>query len=244
MVKYATLFCTMIVCCLSSVKSQEIYTSGAGETIFSLGDVDAGADPIKNVLRFSPFFNYQQQVHFDFSNHVGFYTGLCVRNVGLITHTVEGYKIKERSYSLGLPAVLKLGNFSKGINLGVGVEAELMFAWKRKIFVGDTKTKNSAWFSNNVNIFNPSVLAEVRFYKGIYVRFKYYLLDFLNYKGLTIPTPLLNPTTKVLPDYGTSSKLFYLSFGTVFGKKDLKSTKTVNTQTSYTTTDGFFPSVD
>lgn len=224
-----------------SVKAQtDIYLGFAGETIFSLGNVDAGADPMKDVVRFAPFFNLAQQVHFDFSKLVGFYTGLGVRNVGLISHTVEGYKIKERSYGLGIPLVLKIGNLAKGINLGLGGEAELMFAWKRKIFVGDTKTKNAAWFSDNVNIFNPSLLAEVRFYKGTYIRFKYYLDDFLNYQGLVIPTPTLPTTTKTLPEYGKSSQLMYISIGTVVTNKKSSSSAPSGTQTRSKKADGFF----
>jgi hypothetical protein len=81
-----------------------------------------------------------------------------------------------------------------------------MFAYKRKIFVDDSKSKSSAWFSDNVNLFNPSAFVEFNFSKGPYIRFKYYLMDFLNYQGITISE------TKIA-DYGPKSPLFYISIG-------------------------------
>lgn len=229
-----------------SPSGPDIYTASAGETIFSWGDVDAGTDPVKNVVRFSPFFNIGQQVHFDFSNSVGFYTGLDLRNVGLITHTTNQgveVKIKERSYGLGLPIVLKVGNFKKGMNLGVGGEAELMFAWKRKIFVGDdTKTKEHEWFSDNVNVFNPSLLAEVKFSGGGYIRFKYYLDDFLQYQegGLTLPALPIPGNT--LPDYAQSSTLMYISAGLVVSNKEMEDDLSGIKANSNHRNDGFFRS--
>src|SRR5215471_17384958 len=160
--------------------AQHAYLASAGEVIFSYGKV-TGNDSLKAIVRFAPFFNYQEQIHYDFNNNFGVYSGLGIRNVGLISHYNNGQVIiKERSYALGLPLALKIGQMN-GIKLDVGAEAELMFAYKRKIEIGSDKTKFSQWFSSNVNIFNPSLFAEVSFKGGEYVRFKYYLDDFLNY---------------------------------------------------------------
>jgi hypothetical protein len=115
-------------------------------------------------------------------------------------------RVKERSYSLGLPLALKLGNVDNGTHFTIGAEAELMFVYKRKIFVDDGKFKTYEWFSDNVNLFNPSAFAEVNFKHGVYIRFKYYLMDFLNYEGIEISGTQLR-------DYGQSSPLFYVSIG-------------------------------
>ncbi|MBA3647500.1 MAG: hypothetical protein H0W62_02945 [Chitinophagales bacterium] len=202
-----------------SVRAQKIYTASAGETIFSLSNMQAGNDDAKPVIRFSPFLNYQQQLHFEYSNNVGFYTGLGIRNAGFINKFGDSLKVKERSYSLGVPVVFTFGNLTNGFNLGIGAEAEFMFAWKRKVFVNDSKTKYSQWFSDNVNFFNPSVLVEVKFHTGQYIRLKYYLRDFLQYQpgGLFLPN-----NQGILPDYARSSKLFYISLGSVVFKKNLK----------------------
>lgn len=198
-----------------------------------MGIVGSDSADLSAVVRFSPVFNLQEQFHHDFSDHVGIYTGLGVRNVGLITHYIDSIgneeKIKERSYSLGVPLALKLGDLKGGTNLAFGAEAEIMYAYKRKIMVGDHKDKISGWFDDNVNIFNPSVFAEMKFHRGQYIRFKYYLLDFLDYKGIK----LLDG--EILSDYGPESPLFYISIGVVSPhmKSKKKPPATGTTQSSY-----------
>jgi hypothetical protein len=203
-----------------STRAQSGYWMSAGEMIFSYGSVEApSAVDITPVVRWSPVFNFQGQYHYDFSSSVGIYTGLGIRNVGLIsridfvdssdvgaTPIQKEARVKERSYSLGLPLALKLGDVDDGTHFTIGAEAELMFVYKRKIFVDDGKFKTYEWFSDNVNLFNPSAFAEVNFKYGVYIRFKYYLMDFLNYEGIEISGTQLR-------DYGQSSPLFYLSIG-------------------------------
>lgn len=237
-----SLFCLLCFAGLFSVEgySQDYYLASAGESIFSVGTVDAGSADIRPVLRWSPVFNFQEQLHFDFGRAFGIYTGLGMRNVGLISKIDYSFEtapdvmvgrtatVKERSYSAGLPLMLKLGSMDDGVYFAAGAEAEVMFAYKRKLFEGGNKTKYSRWFNDNVTIFNPSVMAEVHFPKGQYIRFKYYLNDFLNYKGLT----LIDGT--YLPDYGVKSPLFYISFGAVTLKKPVKeSTQSISTQTAW-----------
>ncbi len=220
--------------------SQGYYLASAGESIFSIGTVDAGDADIRPVLRWSPVFNFQEQVHFDFSNTFGIYTGLGIRNVGLISKvdyllsddfggTIQKtVTIKERSYAMGLPLIFKLGDMKDGVYFAAGAEAELMFAYKRKIIDENTKNKTSRWFDDNVNLFNPSVMAEVHFPKGQYLRFKYYLLDFLDYKGIKLIDGV------ELPDYGENSPLFYVAFGTIhLNKKAKKVEVQESTQTAY-----------
>lgn len=227
MIKHFTLFLCCSFLAPFSTFSQQYYMASGGESIFSVGVVDAGATEIKPVLRWSPVFNFQQQVHFDFSGSFGMYSGLGLRNVGLISKINYDYTndsgnaiektvtVKERSYSLGLPLMFKLGAIDDGAYFAAGAEAELMFAYKRKIDDGETKYKSDSWFDDRVNIFNPSVIAEIHFPEGLYVRFKYYLLDFLNYESIT----LIDGT--VIQDYGVKSPLFYVSLGTVKFKKKI-----------------------
>lgn len=223
---------TYFILCFSA-SAQKPYLASAGETIFSVGIVGSDSIDLSPVVRFSPVFNLQQQFHYDFSDRVGIYTGLGVRNVGLITHYIDSFnnkeKIKERSYSLGLPLALKFGDLKDGINFALGGEAEIMFAYKRKIKLGDHKDKDSEWFSDNVNLFNPSVFAEVKFNKGQYIRLKYYILDFLNYQGVK----LLDG--EFLSDYGPESPLFYVSLGvvTLQGKSKKQEANPQPTESTY-----------
>jgi len=219
------------------------YFAAGGDMIFSSGPLESDTTDTSPVLRWSPFFNVQGQLHFGFSEHVGFYTGLGVRNVGLISHvtstflvggipTQEEITVKERSYSLGLPLALKFGNIPNETYFAAGGEAELMFSYKRKIMDDGNKVKNSGWFNDNVNIFNPSVFGEMHFHGGQYIRFKYYLMDFLNYQGINLVDDSQNQ--KYVADYGSGSPLFYVSVGIVTSTAHLEQEiKTPTDKTSY-----------
>ena len=71
------------------------------------------------------------------------------------------------------------------------------------------KKKSNKWFPDKqVNIVNPSVFVEAKFNYGIYVRARYFLLDFLKPGG----SFQVNETT-FIPGYAEESKLFLLSLG-------------------------------
>jgi len=183
------------ICLSGSILAQEVtptnkaYLKSASEIIFSFGDVEAigptqsgfGIEKmdINPIVRFTLFFHLQQQLHYDFSNRVGMFTGLGVRNVGMINDLNDSIKVKQRVYSLGIPLAIKVGNLPNGFYVAAGAEAELFFNYKQKVFYDDEKFKKSEWFSDKVNLFNPSVFLDINSGKGGYLRFKYYLLDFL-----------------------------------------------------------------
>lgn len=213
----------LIIACLLFLyqenKSQNVYTMSAGESIFSLSSFDAGNYDVKPILRWAPFFNYQQQLHVDFSKSAGLYSGIGVRNVGFINRISEtdtDYTVKERSYALAFPLVFTFGNLQDGPSIGIGGEAEFMVAWKRKVILDGKKIdKPHEWFSDETSPINPSLLLELKFHKRQYIRVKYYLADFLQYRG-----GLQVPEGPLLTGYPKGSKLFYFSFGsTVFKKK-------------------------
>ena len=228
-----TLF--VIGCSTANAQTRDMsYTKSAAEYIFSWGNVDdpsssvnglntkIDADPI---VRFSAFFNSLQQFHFDFSNAFGLYTGIGVRNVGFINEfkdssattpgsdgfRISDVKVKQRQYALGIPLALKLGSMSKNFYIAVGAELELFFNYKQKVFYNDSKQKYSEWFSNKSNLLNPSFFAEVNFPKGQFIRFRYYLNDFLkeNSNGINVSSA----NSKLLYD-SSPSELMYISIGT------------------------------
>jgi len=239
--KVLPLLLACLIFTLPSFAQKSSYFAAGGEMIFSYGDVSTDTTDSKAVVRWSPVFNFNTQLHFNFSKSVGIYTGLGLRNVGLITHLTTNFNnagtivqeevtVKERSYSLGLPLALKLGNMEQNTYLAVGAEAELMFAYKRKIIQGDGKQKLDGWFNDNVNIFNPSAFAEMHFHGGAYVRFKYYLDDFLNYQGINLVDENLNQS--YVADYGPDSPLFYVSIGIITSTKQLEQDVTKPTDKS------------
>ncbi len=190
---------------INTAKSQEVYPISSGEFIFSFADVEQNGQDIPTDMRFSLFFHYGQYWHFDLFNNLGFYTGGAIRNVGFITDE-DNYKVKRRSYTLGVPLAVKLGSFKDGIFLYGGAEYELLFHYKQKIFTDGNKIKSKEWFSDRTNRLVPSVFAGIQFPGGINIQFKYYLDNFLNpdYKGYDNGLPV---------DYSQYNKmqLYYIS---------------------------------
>jgi hypothetical protein len=162
----------------AGTKTKEMYTVSATETILSWGNVESAGLDIKNIGRFTPFLNFGQQLHFDFNEKSGFYTGLTVRNVGIISELNDSVRVKQRVYTVGIPVAFKAGDMDGNL-FAAGFEAEFAMNYKQKVFVNDEKSKSNIWFSDRTNIFLPSVFAEVKSKYGNYIRFKYYLTDFL-----------------------------------------------------------------
>jgi hypothetical protein len=202
------------------------YSMEAYEFIFSKGEATAGGQSADNVVRFTAFFNGQTQRHYNFSNHFGIFTGIGFRNVGLINKfdLPDGsFKMKQRAYSIGVPLAFKLGNTVNGNYIAFGAEAEYMIHYKRKIWYSGNDTKTSNWFSDEVNQFNPSLFADIRFHNGTFFRFKYYLNNFLSTKTTTFYLPDSNIPVEYKPEKST---MWYISIGTAFKvKKKKKLTK-------------------
>lgn len=199
---------------------KKYYWAGSSEFIFSLGNLETKAPVIKEspVIRFSGFFNYQSQFHYNFSNNLGFYTGLGIRNIGFINKLDDSIKVKQRVYSFGIPLAVKIGNMDKSAYAAFGGELELFFNYKQKTFYGDTKSKFNDWFSDRTDLLNPSVFLELKEKRGGYIRFKYYLNDFLNPEKQTITVNNI-----AYPFYPVKSNLFYISIGSTLKYKELKS---------------------
>src|SRR4030095_4069388 len=191
------------------------YWLSASEFIFSGGSVKATGGPMNTeidvnpVVRFTCFFHFQAQLHYDFNKTFGIFTGLGVRNVGMINDLNDSIKAKQRVYSLGIPIALKIGSLPDKYNIALGGEVELFFHYKQKVFYDDEKFKKTEWFSDKVNLVNPSVFLDLHSGRGAYVRFKYYLLDFLVEDKQDIKIDH-NPY-EYRP---SSSKMFYVSIGT------------------------------
>ena len=71
----------------------------------------SGGQTLDNVVRFTAFFHFQEQFHYNFNKTFGLFTGFGVRNIGFINKIpVEnaGFAtMKQRSYSFGVPLALK-----------------------------------------------------------------------------------------------------------------------------------------
>ena len=188
--------------------AQNVYPVTSGELIFSQSnttftqaflDQYPGAGLSGNNVRFTAFFHLGQYIHCDFTDKIGFFSGLGIRNVGMITdetlpQTVSttgatvlytNYNVIRRQYMLGVPLAIKFGSFKKHTYLFAGGEYEMAFHLKEKYWTDSfdrsgPKTKSMQWFSSQTPTFLPSVFAGVQFPGGVNLKFKYYLTDFLN----------------------------------------------------------------
>lgn len=199
----------------------KIYSTSGGELIFSFADIEDPRGSISSNLRFTGFLHIGEYWHFEFTNSFGMITGVALRNVGMITEDDgirikeheglfddnDDVKIKRRSYSLGVPLAFKLGNFNRRTFVFAGAEAELMFHYKEKLFVnGNKEDKFNEWFSDRTNLLNPSIFGGIQFPGGVNLKFKYYLLDFLDPDySERIGGDLVQPYR------GLTSNIFYIS---------------------------------
>lgn len=199
-----------VLASINAMAQSKVYKSSGGELIFSFADVQApGEIDIRNVPRFSGFFHFQQLWNYDPADAVGFFSGVAMRNVGIITEPSDTFKLKQRAYALGIPLGIKLGSMDKKFFVFAGGEAEMLFHYKEKHFVnGDKVKKRSQWFSDKVNMFNPSLFAGVQLPGGANIKFKYYLFDFLNPDY----TETVNGV-EVKPYAGMKSQMMYVSLG-------------------------------
>ncbi|TXB64893.1 hypothetical protein [Phaeodactylibacter luteus] len=220
-----------------SITYPNIYNTSGGEFIFSFANIDADGESVNNVMRFSAFFHAGQKWHFDFSNHFGLMTGYGLRNIGFITEddgiriaAHEGLislgddvKIKRRTYALGVPAGFKVGNFNRNAFVYAGMELELFFNYKEKLFInGEKEDKFNEWFSDRTALLNPSVFGGVQLPAGVNLQFKYYFNNFLQQ---TYTERVSGVDFK--PYEGLDTRLFYFSLsfnlnrskGNPFGRK-------------------------
>jgi hypothetical protein len=228
---------------MNTYSQVDFYRTNGGEVIFSLADVTFNNNPVNSNLRFTAFFHGQQRFNLDFGKYVGLFTGVGIRNIGFITEDLyqnvgfldidnthvdwnKNVKIKRRSYSVGFPLALKLGVMDKAYLFG-GAEIEYMFHYKQKLFIDGEKFKFSEWASDRVNPWIPSFFAGIQLPKGLNIKFKYYLDDFLNpgFTGVDFGENV---------DYSTfqSSGIWYISIATIISKKSVQNMIGGNTESA------------
>jgi hypothetical protein len=176
---------------LTTVFSQ-VYTDNSSELIFAFSDVQLFGEKMDTKMRFTGFLHLGENVHMDLNNNLGFFTGYGLRNIGLITKEGDT-EIRRRTYSFGVPLALKLGSFKDNLYVYGGGEYEMFFHYKQKLYInGDRKARESEWFSDRTKRFVPSVFAGIQFPKGINLKVKYYLENFLNrdYAGTDFGIPV------------------------------------------------------
>ena len=161
-------------------QADKVYTTSSGELIFSFARVDYPGTEEGSITRFSPFINIQNWLNYDKSEKLGFFTGLSVRNVGFIYDVDETTRKKYRTYNIGIPLGIKIGNLSEKF-LFFGYELEIPVNYKEKTFINEEKDdKTNIWFSGRVPMINHSLMAGIQLPYGATLKFKYYLTNFFD----------------------------------------------------------------
>jgi hypothetical protein len=177
-----TLILLLSACTAALAQRNRIYTTTGGNGgILSFATVERNGKNITSIPRFSPVFNFGTNLHFDASRNIGFFTGINVKNVGLIMKDTAGLKYKRRVYTIGVPLAFKIGNMRHDNFFYAGAEAELAFNYKEKKFVdGKKKEKFNEWFSDRTPLFMPAVFAGFHTRAGVNLKAHYYLNNFFN----------------------------------------------------------------
>ncbi|OQX73625.1 MAG: hypothetical protein B6D61_12355 [Bacteroidetes bacterium 4484_249] len=192
------------------ISQSETYWSSGSEMIFSFATIDDNGSESGNIMRWAPVFNLQAMFNYDIGKNFGLFTGIAVRNVGYIYDNytlIENeqeiiVKKKFRTYNLGVPIGIKLGNIKKMFFYG-GYEFEMPFHYKEKTFRDEKKEKFSAWFSSRVEQFQHAFIVGIQFPHGANIKFKYYVSSFHNQN--------YTETSGSKPYEGLNSNIFYFS---------------------------------
>jgi hypothetical protein len=162
-------------------QTKKWYPTSSGEIIFSAASIENKGNEGESVIRFSPVFNSQNYINRDIGEYFGFFSGLNIRNVGFIFKDEVGSgRTKYRTYNLGVPVGIKLGNLKDNFLYG-GYEIEFPFHYKEKRFVNEKKTeKFSVWFSKRVPAYYHSFILGLELKSGLNFKLKYYLTNFFN----------------------------------------------------------------
>jgi len=169
----------------ANAQESKLYFSSGGELIFSWANVDDNGLDGEVITRFSAFFHFQSLTNYDFSNSVGAFWGLAIRNVGFIYKDPNNTAVRKkyRTYNLGFPVGFKFGDLG-GRFIYVGYELELPFNYKEKTFISDKKQdKFNEWFSSRSSrtpFIHHSLFVGITGIRGASIKFKYYLTNFFN----------------------------------------------------------------
>jgi hypothetical protein len=205
---FTLLLCCML--CVSIVRGQSPwYQSYGGEMLFSFADISDHGQEASSLMRWAPALNIYSYANKDLSQHLGFYAGLSLLNVGYIYDGYTDpsnqvtYKKKFRTYNLAVPVGFKIGNLDNFFLFG-GYSVEFPFAYKEKTFDGGDKIqKIVGWFSSRYEPIQHGFHVGIQFPEGLTLNFKYYLSEFHN-QGYT-------EGSGVKPYDGLESHIFYFS---------------------------------
>lgn len=190
------------------------WSSGMEGGLFQTSRLDRPGltDTKFTTLRFSYVINVGMNLNYNFTNSVGLFLPISIKNIGFIDKFGDS-TVKRRSYNLGAGLGLKVGNLRKRNYGFIGGGADLPFNYREKGFVKRSdKEKFSEWFSDRTPTFMPFVFAGISVDPGITLKVQYYPGNFLN-TDFTEKIPGSPTGATYKPYAGYNVNLMYLSLG-------------------------------
>lgn len=196
MSNFLKIIITALLVISTNISAQtKYYSTTCFEFLFQNGQITKDGVNTDQNMRFTLWFNYTQQGHMDFNQHLGIYSGVSLKNVGFITEkeiirssdvlgvlteSTPYEKIKRQMYTLGVPLALKIGNMDKNFYVYGGGEVAIALTYKEKRFENGVKKKKTSFLGNETNLFQPSVFAGIQLPRGLNIQYRVFLDNMLD----------------------------------------------------------------
>lgn len=168
-------------------QTKEWYTTSGWEMPFQLANTATdieNMDAPNAVMRWAPALNLNFYGNYNFNKSFGLFAGLSLDNNGYIADFgQDSSKVRKkfRTYNLGVPVGIKLGNVNEGFFVYGGFQIDYAFNYKEKTFLDDKKDeKFVVWFGDRAEQLPMSVFAGIQTKHGFNLKFQYYLNNFHN----------------------------------------------------------------
>lgn len=190
--------------------------------IFSTALINNSGAKSLGTLRFTAFAHVGFTYNYNINKHIGIYTGLDVKNIGLIEKfDIQNVTVKDRVYTLGVPVGLRFGNMPKRNYFFLGGGLDLPFHYKHKIWTDvQSKTKFNDWFSDYTNVFMPYLFAGIGV-KGTTLKVQYYPDNFFN-ENKSVGTSATGQPIKIFANKKVNLLLVSIGRDMNFSKKKKK----------------------
>ncbi|GBL35224.1 hypothetical protein EMGBS15_08190 [Filimonas sp.] len=118
-------------------------TSGVESNLIQFAKMDALGYRQTTIPRYTYFFNMGIDANLKLSKHLKLYSGLSLKNIGLIVKQNDSVRWKYRVYTIGAPIGFKLFMAKEKVIFKAGADASLAFNYKWKKIANKTKSKGN-----------------------------------------------------------------------------------------------------
>lgn len=131
------------------------------------------------IPRYTYFFNMGSDYNYKLGHNASIFTGLNLKNIGLILKSNDSLRSKHRVYTVGAPIGFKIHSADRSIKFKAGVDLSMAINYKWKTIASKNKTKDHEFFSDRTALFHPSAFVGISI-KGLSITANSYLRNFFN----------------------------------------------------------------